>query len=135
VEGERSRLMPLLPSIVGKQRAREGNLKQERDEEKECGMVLSGKRMRYLYLGERHAATVMGAISFPVLAINSDASRIMHRASVIQTVKQIVQLPRESTQRRDSRANFDTYCGLIKVCRTYHQPTTASGKACQNSLD
>jgi hypothetical protein len=48
VEGERSCLMSLLPSIVGKQRTREGNPKQERDEEKECEMVLNGERMRYL---------------------------------------------------------------------------------------
>jgi hypothetical protein len=48
VEGECSHLMPLLPSIVGKQRIREENPKQERDKEKECEMVPSGKRRRYL---------------------------------------------------------------------------------------
>jgi hypothetical protein len=41
VEGERSRLIPLLPSIVGKQRTREGNLRRGRDKEKECEMVPS----------------------------------------------------------------------------------------------
>jgi hypothetical protein len=40
--------MPLLPSIVEKQRTKEENPKQERDEEKECEMVPSGERMRYL---------------------------------------------------------------------------------------
>jgi hypothetical protein len=40
-EGERSCLMPLLSSIVGKKIARERNLKQEEDEEKECEMVPS----------------------------------------------------------------------------------------------
>jgi hypothetical protein len=35
MEGERSRMRPLLSSIVGKQRAREGSPKQEADEEKE----------------------------------------------------------------------------------------------------
>jgi hypothetical protein len=35
VEGEHSRLMTLLSSIVGKQRARDRNPKQEEDEEKE----------------------------------------------------------------------------------------------------
>jgi hypothetical protein len=34
-KGERSRLRPLLSSIVGKQRARERNPKKEEDEEKE----------------------------------------------------------------------------------------------------
>jgi hypothetical protein len=48
VEGERSHLRPLLSSIVGKQRARERNHKQKEDEEKECEMVPSGERMRYL---------------------------------------------------------------------------------------
>jgi hypothetical protein len=48
MEGEHSRLMPLLPSIVGKQRMREGNPKRGRDEEKECEMVPSGERRRYL---------------------------------------------------------------------------------------
>jgi hypothetical protein len=33
--------MPLLSAIVGKQRARERNPKQEEDEEKECNMVPS----------------------------------------------------------------------------------------------
>jgi hypothetical protein len=41
-------LMLLLPSIVGKQRTREGNPRRGRDEEKECEMVHSGKRRRYL---------------------------------------------------------------------------------------
>jgi hypothetical protein len=40
--------MPLLSSIVEKQRTREGNPKQERDEEKECEIIPSGERMRYL---------------------------------------------------------------------------------------
>jgi hypothetical protein len=40
--------MPLLPSIVGKQRMREGNPKRGRDEEKEYEMVPSGERRRYL---------------------------------------------------------------------------------------
>jgi hypothetical protein len=42
-EGERSHLRPLLSPIVGKQRARERNPKQEEDEEKEYEMVLSGE--------------------------------------------------------------------------------------------
>jgi hypothetical protein len=37
----------------------------------------------------------MGTISFPMLAINSDASRTVHHASVIQAVKQTVQLPKK----------------------------------------
>jgi hypothetical protein len=40
--------MPLLSSIIGKQRTRERNTKQEEDEEKECDIVLSGERKRYL---------------------------------------------------------------------------------------
>jgi hypothetical protein len=48
VKGERSRLRPLLSSIVGKQRARERNSKQEEDEENECEMVPSGEGRRYL---------------------------------------------------------------------------------------
>jgi hypothetical protein len=35
--------MPLLFSIIGKQRARERTPKQEEDEEKECEMVSSGE--------------------------------------------------------------------------------------------
>jgi hypothetical protein len=46
---------------------------------------------------ERHAATVMGVVSFTTLAINSDALRIVHHAPVIQTVKQTVPPPKEST--------------------------------------
>jgi hypothetical protein len=41
-------LMPLLPSIVGKKRAKEGNPKREVDEPEECEMVLTGERRRYL---------------------------------------------------------------------------------------
>jgi hypothetical protein len=40
--------MPLLSSIVGKERTRERNPKQEEDEDKECEMVPSGEQMRYL---------------------------------------------------------------------------------------
>jgi hypothetical protein len=40
-------------------------------------------------------ATVTCAISVPTLAINSDVSRTMHHAPVIQMVKQIVQLLNE----------------------------------------
>jgi hypothetical protein len=49
------------------------------------------------------------------LAINSDASRTVRRAPVIQAVKQTVQLPRKGTQRRDNCVVFDTCCGLVKV--------------------
>jgi hypothetical protein len=35
--------MPLLSSIVGKQRARERNPKQEENEEKECDMLPNGE--------------------------------------------------------------------------------------------
>jgi hypothetical protein len=44
----------------------------------------------------------MGVILFLVLAINSDASRTVCRTLVIRTVKQIVQLARNSVQRRDN---------------------------------
>jgi hypothetical protein len=44
---------------------------------------------------ERHAATVLGVILFPALAINSDSSRTMCHATVIQAVKQTVQLPKK----------------------------------------
>jgi hypothetical protein len=47
-EGEHSHLMLLLPSIVGKKRAKEGNPKREVDEPEECEMVLTGERRRYL---------------------------------------------------------------------------------------
>jgi hypothetical protein len=98
-------------------------------------MVASGKRRRYLWPREHRAATVMGIILFLVLVINSDTLRTVRRAPVIQAVKQTVQLPRKNTQRHDDRTTFDTYCGLIKGCTTYHQPTVASGKACQGSQD
>jgi hypothetical protein len=41
VEGEYSHLMPLLSFIVGKQRARERNPKQEEDKKKKCEIVPS----------------------------------------------------------------------------------------------
>jgi hypothetical protein len=75
----------------------------------------------------------MGIVSFPTLAINSDASRTLRQAPVIQAIEQTVQLLRKGTQRCDDRTAFDTCCELIKVCRTYHQPTAASGKACQGN--
>jgi hypothetical protein len=64
----------------------------------------------------------MGVVSFSALAINSDASRTVRRAPVIQAVKQTVQLSRESTHRHGSRATFNTCYRLVKVYRTYHQP-------------
>jgi hypothetical protein len=57
----------------------------------------------------------MGAISFPVLAINSDTSRTMRHAPVIHVVKQTVQLPKKGTQRRDNCIAFNTCCRLVKV--------------------
>jgi hypothetical protein len=82
-----------------------------------------------------HATTVTGAILFFVLAINGDVLRIVHRTSVIQVVKQIIQLSRKSAQRCDGRAAFNTCSRLIKVYETYHQPTAASGKTRQGSQD
>jgi hypothetical protein len=84
---------------------------------------------------ERHAATVMDVVLFPALAINDDVSRTMHRASVIQDVKQTIQLPRKSAHRRDFRATFNTCSGLVKVYRTYHQPIAALGKTRRGSRD
>jgi hypothetical protein len=46
VEGERSRLMPLLSSIGGLQRASERNPKMNKREE--CDMVISARRRWYL---------------------------------------------------------------------------------------
>jgi hypothetical protein len=40
----------------------------------------------------RYTTTVMDVISVPAPAINIDALRAMHRAPVIQTVKQTIQL-------------------------------------------
>jgi hypothetical protein len=98
-------------------------------------MVPSGERRRYLWPREHRAATGMGIILFLVLVINNDTSRTVRRAPVIQAVKQTVQLARKNTQRHDDRTTFDTCCGLVKRCRTYHQRTAASGKACQGSQD
>jgi hypothetical protein len=36
---------------------------------------------------EHHTAIVVGAVSFPALAINGDALRTVHRVPVIQIVK------------------------------------------------
>jgi hypothetical protein len=41
----------------------------------------------------------------------------------------------KNIQRCDDCVTFDTYCGLVKVCRTYRQPTAASRKACQGNQD
>jgi hypothetical protein len=57
----------------------------------------------------------MGAVSFPTLAINSDASRTVCQALVIQVVKQTVQLPRKDIQRHDNRTAFDMCCELVNV--------------------
>jgi hypothetical protein len=46
LEGERARLMPLLSSIVRKQRAKKVNPKRER--KKECEMAINTRRRRYL---------------------------------------------------------------------------------------
>jgi hypothetical protein len=81
----------------------------------------------------RHTATVIGVISFPMLATNDDILRTVHHALIIQAVKQTVQLPRKSAHRRDSHATFNTCSGLVKVYRTYHEPTVVSGKTCQDS--
>jgi hypothetical protein len=51
-------------------------------------MVPSVERVRYLYPGK--CRTVMGAVSIPIPALNVVVSRIMHHASVIQMVNQIV---------------------------------------------
>jgi hypothetical protein len=40
----------------------------------------------------------MGTILFPALAIDSDALRTVHRALVIQVVKQTIQLPKKYTE-------------------------------------
>jgi hypothetical protein len=134
VEGERSRLRPLLSSIVGKQRTRERNPKQEY-EEKECEMVPSRERGRYFITQEASHCYSMGAVSVPPLAFISVSLRTVCHAPVIQTVKQTVQLVRKSTHRRDSHAVFNTCCGLVKVYITHHQPTAALGKARQYSQD
>jgi hypothetical protein len=76
---------------------------------------------------------VMGTASVPAPAFNSVASKTVHHALVIQTVKQTVRLLIKSTQRRDGRATFNKYCRLVNVYRIHHQPTAASGKAYQGS--
>jgi hypothetical protein len=43
-------------------------------------------------LGGCRVATVTGTILVPALAINSNISKIMHRASVMQMLKQTIQL-------------------------------------------
>jgi hypothetical protein len=81
-----------LSSIVGKQRARERNLKQEEDEEKECEMVSIGEQLRYLWPRKHRTTTVMDAASVPTPAFNDVASRTVRHVSIIQTIKQIIQL-------------------------------------------
>jgi hypothetical protein len=73
----------------------------------------------------------MGAISIPAPALNGVILRTVHRAPVIQMVKQTVKpfsFPEKGVQRRDNLAAIDTCCGLVKVYRTHHQPIAAPGK-------
>jgi hypothetical protein len=58
-------------------------------------MVPSGKRRRYLCPKWHHAIPVTGVISFTASAVKTDASRIVHHAPVIQTIKKMIQLFRE----------------------------------------
>jgi hypothetical protein len=58
-------------------------------------MVPSGERRRFLYLKWCRAAPVTGVVSFSAPTVNSNASRIVHHALVIQTVKKMIQLFRE----------------------------------------
>jgi hypothetical protein len=76
----------------------------------------------------------MDAISVPAPAINSNASRTVHRAPVIQTVKQIVQLLSEKYTETWRSCNFWHVCRrLIKVCRTHHQHIATSGRGYQKT--
>jgi hypothetical protein len=60
-----------------------------------CEMVICARRMGYLYLVKRHVAIVMGVLFTPTLPLKCAALRTVHHVSVIQTVKQTVQLFRK----------------------------------------
>jgi hypothetical protein len=58
-------------------------------------MIFSVRRRRYLYPVKRRVATIMGIVLVPTRPLKCVVSRTMHRAPVIQTVKQTIQLFRE----------------------------------------
>jgi hypothetical protein len=72
--------VPLLSSIILKQRARK--VKPKRKGKNECEMVISVRR-RYLYLGKHRVTTVMDVISIHVPSIECVASRTVRHAPVI----------------------------------------------------
>jgi hypothetical protein len=77
-----------------------------------------------------------GAILVPAPAINIDALRIVHHVSVIQTVKQTVQLLSKKCAEMRQLCSFGhVYCRLVKVYRTHHQPVAALGKGHQETQD
>jgi hypothetical protein len=76
----------------------------------------------------------MGVVSVPTRPLEYVISRIVYRASIIQTVKQTVQFFR-GTQRHNGRAAIDTCCGLVNVHRTHHQPSVTSDETYQKIED
>jgi hypothetical protein len=66
-EGERKRLVPLLSSIVEKQRTGERNPKRSKEE---CEMVISAMRKAVFIATKRHDATVTGVLLTPHLSVS-----------------------------------------------------------------
>jgi hypothetical protein len=115
-EGQRACLAPLLSSIDCNWGARKVNAK--RKGKRECEMVISARRRRYLYPVKHRIVIVKGIIL-----------RVVHHVSVIQTVKQNVWLFREMyTETWQPCSCRHVYCGLINVYRTHHQHSASSGK-------
>jgi hypothetical protein len=86
--------------------------------------------MGYLYPVKRRATTVMSVLSTPVHPLKCVTSRIVHRASVIQTVKQTIPLFRKRYTEDVTTVQQSTHVTcyrLINVYRTHHQPSAASG--------
>jgi hypothetical protein len=78
---------------------------------------------------KRHIATVMSVVLIAASPHECFILRIMHHASIIQTVK------KTGTQRRDSCASIHVYFRLVNVYRTHHQPSAAWGKTYQKIED
>jgi hypothetical protein len=78
-----------MSSVGEKHIARERNPKISKEE---CEMVISARRRMVFIAGRRHVAIVTCVLLTPVYYQQCVVLRIVHRASVIQKVKQMVLL-------------------------------------------
>jgi hypothetical protein len=68
---------------------------------------------------KHRAATKKGAILDPVHPLKCIVSRTVHRAPIIQMIKQTIQLLEKGTHRCDDRAAIDTCIADSSMCIEY----------------